>query len=394
MDSTQKTISSILISEKIKNQHWNIDKNLSKELFTSLQANDIKINEELKIYANNRKLIDSEDPTIKDIEETLGFITSDDSSIETKQKWSIKKIVWQVRNLEKRNKDFLNNYEIEKSKFSPKAQEAIKTIEKESWNKIKVIVDKELTRNFRSIMGISYRWWAYLGQYIVVDDPKVFEDEDFLRHEAIHCAQQRDLWVWKLWFLRWTIISFTSLLKKRAQIRWLDEDVDYWTDNQITDFETYLNQFKKWYLRTRKPGAWKKYKNENFRKQEMNQFKEDEIQLLKNKRNWLIHQLSTVTEDVPKRSLELEIEKITWDISQYENILKKLKEIDEILVVMIKQDIQWNKKEDTREQVLFESKKNRDIRIPIEEFIQKNGDKKDNYKKWVELWIEQNKKSE
>jgi hypothetical protein len=357
MDSTQKTISSILLSEKTKNQHWDIDNNFSKELFISLQANDIKINEELKTYANNRKLINSEDTTIKDIEKTLGFITSDESSIEIKQKWSIKKIVWQVRNLEKRNKDFLNNYEIEKSKFSPKAQKAIKIIEEESWNKVKVIIDKELTRNFRSIMGVSYRWWSYLGKYIIVDDPKTLEDEDFLRHEAIHCAQQRDLWVWKLWFLRWISISLISLLKKRTQIRWLDEDVDYWTDNQITDFETYLNQFKKWYLRTQKTGAWKKYRNKKFRKQEMNQFKEDEIQLLKNKRNWLIHQLSTITEDVPKRSLELEIEKITWDISQYENILQELKEIDEILVVMIKKDIQWNKKEDMREQVLFESKK-------------------------------------
>jgi len=31
------------------------------------------------------------------------------------------------------------------------------------------------------------------GKYIVVSDPKTLEDEEFLRHEAIHCAQQRDL---------------------------------------------------------------------------------------------------------------------------------------------------------------------------------------------------------
>jgi len=284
----------------------------------------------------------------------------------------------------KRNRAYLDNYEQEKLKFSLKAQRVIDTIERESGQKVKVVVDPEFTESFRFFMGISYRWWGMFGKYIVVSDPKTLEDEEFLRHEAIHCAQQRDLW-----FIRRLAISFTSLGLKFLKVKELDEAMDFWTDNQVTDYESYLNQFNKGYLKTRKPGDRKKYRNAEFRKQEMNRFKEEEIDTLIDKLEELEKDyLPAATTDVEKKEIELEIEKMKSDIDQYTHVYEELKKMDEVLVVMIKPDIQGNKKEDTREQVYFESKANREKRLPVEKFIQKYGKKEDNYKQWVEYYIE------
>ncbi|MEI7562843.1 MAG: hypothetical protein WCJ39_03950 [bacterium] len=163
--------------------------------------------------------------------------------------------------------------------------------------------------------------------------------------------------------------------------------MDYGTDNQVTDFETYLNQFSKGYLKTRPAGAWKKYRNAEFRKQEMNRFKREEIDNLKNNLHNLESTLQKTETRQERKELEREIKQKQSDIDQYEKVYENLKNMDEVLVVMIKSDVQEHKKNDTREQVYFESKKNREIRLPIENFIQKHGAKENNYKEGVDTLL-------
>ena len=156
----------------------------------------------------------------------------------------------------------------------------------------------------------------------------------------------------------------------------MSEAIDYGTDNQYTDRETYMNQFSKGYLKTRHPFAHKKYKNWDYvdtRQQELN--KEEH------------KRLKDTLEKAKKTGNSILLQEAETNINQFEKMMEQINKEREVRVVMIRPDLPLDKKESTEFQVKTETDSTREKRLPIEQFIQKHGKEVDNYKSGVELWL-------
>jgi len=165
------------------------------------------------------------------------------------------------------------NYDTEKKNYTPEQLAIVNKIEKESGNEVKCIVDTNFLKAFGKLTWVDYRWAGVLWEWVIVGDPKDLTSESLLRHEAIHCAQQRDMWFYPR--LR---SSLTSSKGKQffGPEKWTPSAVDYGTDNQATDLETYMNQFNPKYLPQREKNDHKKYYYNSFLEKEYKRVRENE----------------------------------------------------------------------------------------------------------------------
>lgn len=351
-----------------------------------LSHHDNKINQEEEMYKYNSKwVIPSWMP--KNNEKNL---TIDNSSELSKK--SLAKIYF---GLQKKHK----NYEKDKKLYSPKQLEIVNKMELETKWKIKFVVDKDFMNKFNKLMGVDYRWAAISGNLVIVKDHKALEDESLLRHEAIHCKQQHDianlLWfplllagnTWRktadhIGMLSRTIFSFIS--KTTKQFTWKERftpsAVDYGTDNQATDLETYINQFNPEYLKNRKrynqiqhffPWFIQKQFKE-IRKQQIKKITEDIKKLEQKKQEGT--KINFKEEDT--------LIKLKKDLKQLKKITNHLENDKENHVILIEPDVLPSKKHknspdyDPNAQVWTESNKNKTKRIKLEKNMRNNIRKK------------------
>jgi len=165
------------------------------------------------------------------------------------------KLFYLLATLDKRHR----NYQKEQQAYSPKAQSVAHKIAQESGWKVQCVVDKEFIEAFGDLLGTKYRWSALMGKRVIARDEKVLEDEWLMRHEAIHCMQQRDLndgEAWRIWFIKWLKLSGESYAWLRKELQWSSDVANYATQNQLSERETYVNQLNPEYLSQRTPNAW------------------------------------------------------------------------------------------------------------------------------------------
>lgn len=292
--------------------------------------------------------------------------------------------------------------------WTPKQREIAEKIEAESWGKVKIVVDPDFISAFGKVMGIDYRW-SGVWDFVVVRNQKNLEDETILRHEAIHCMQQRDCWwripfLWpKLWLIPWTIVSLSSLLIKKyfGKLRWLRERADYATDNQLTDLETYLYETDPNYLKNRKPFWYKILLNPTHRKQEMKKLREEQVKELVEKRQKSIEESEYILQELEKKikdnqeiwnssvieDLQIRYNEVKEYIETTKEWIKKIQDESEFNVVLIEKDLLHSKNPGV-DQRRVQGTGNLKQWVATEKQIQKQGKEKDNYKDWVETYIE------
>lgn len=282
---------------------------------------------------------------------------------ETKQKEYLIKMFF---TLKKRHP----NYEAEKKNYSPEQLDIVNKIEKESWWKVKCIVDTNFLKAFWKITGVDYRGAWVLWKWVIVWDPENLTRESLLRHEAIHCAQQRDIW-----FRRWLALSlFDSKFKQFFwPERWTASAIDYWTDNQATDLETYINQFNPEYLPNRKKNDHRKYYNKEFLKNEYKSSRENELDEIKKQLSLLESKWDDLSfEDKDK------IRILKDNIKQFNRVLNHLEDDSEIRTVLIEPDVlpskldKTNKDYNEKAQVWTESITNFEKRRDLEKNLYSN----------------------
>lgn len=280
-------------------------------------------------------------------------------------------------------------------------------IEKEFNGKVKVVVDSDFVEWFSKLMGIHYRGVG-LGDFVAVRSEKELEDETILRHEAIHCLQQRDMGLNlpmnigpRLWMIPWLASSAVSMLYKKyfGKFSWLRESGDYGTDNQRTDLETYLYESDPNYASIRNAKTlWKLQFDPEFRKQEMKKLRKPQFEELLNKRQSEIEQTKYIISDFESKIQkgnykQEEIEEMKEKVIQLkkynietENWIKMIQEESEFNVVLIEPDLPANKKA-WLDQRWVQGTGNLKKRIAIEKFIQNHWNEEDNYSSGVEAYL-------
>lgn len=325
---------------------YNFENNITKSWDTEyLSYYDKKINDELATAEENRLW-----PKPSTLLE------------ETEKKEYLIKMFFE---LEKRHE----NYEEEKSKYTPEQLTVVNKIEQESGGQVKCIVDTNFLKAFGKVTGVDYRWAWVLWKWVIVWDAETLIREPLLRHEAIHCAQQRDMWFYK----RLRLSLKDSKVKQFSwPEKWTASAVDYGTDNQATDLETYMNQFDPDYLPNRNPFDHEKYYNQEFLQSEYKRLRErelteinEELELLKNKDNLTFEEQDR-------------LKKLESDRQQFERMLSHLENDGESRVVLIEPDVLPSKADkshkdyDPKAQVWTESITNLKKRTELEKNLYKN----------------------
>lgn len=259
---------------------------------------------------------------------------------------------------------------------------------------IVVLADNKVLDYLGRILWTVYNGGS-LGKFSIVRDwTSVEKWPGRIKHEWIHGKQG--------WIRKW-FPSLVSLLKGRRKLNWLVPwKMDYATDNQISDWETYMNQYKKDPIKDIKPYEFKKYKN-----------KENRFDAVKNHLQTDIIDLKNEIEELKKKKADIESGKIQVDKSDTKftkeewiaNIKYLLEQKEDNLISM--EDLQskhydtadWHqfitfgeedgylyKETPEKRQTNFQSDESLRKQLPIDMFITHYGNKKDNYKAWVEMY--------
>lgn len=338
-----------------------------KELLNELTLSDDMLKASKPMHKNSKSTISS------DASEYLSYYNN---NINKQLETSKENELWPRPSLlleDSKNREYLvkmfftlnqrhSNYYEEKKNYTPEQLAIVNKIEKESGGKVKCVVDTNFLKAFWKITWVDYRWAWVLGKWVIVASPENLTRESLLRHEAIHCAQQRDMW-----FFRW--LGFSLIDSKIKQFfwpqKWTASAVDYWTDNQATDLETYMNQYNPDYLPNRQKNDHRKYYNKNFLQWEYKRMREEKF-------IWMQEQLKKLENKWDNLSFEEQdkIKELRSDIQQYEKILDNLENDEEIRTVLVEPDVLPSKMNNnlTSEtaQVWTESKTNMEKRIQLE----------------------------
>lgn len=259
---------------------------------------------------------------------------------------------------------------------------------------IVVLADNKVLDYLGRILWTVYNGGS-LGKISVVRDwASVEKWPGRIKHEWIHGKQG---------WIRKRFPSLVSLLKGRRKLSWLVPwKMDYATDNQISDWETYMNQYKKDPIKDIKPYEFKKYKSKENRFAAIKEHLQTDITDLEQE----IEELQQKMVDVQKGNIKLKSDDNNFTKEEWlDNIRYILGEKQEDLWRMKDQQ---NKHEDTadwhqfitfgeedgylyketpeKRQTNFQSDESLRKQLPVDMFITHYGDKKDNYKAWVEMY--------
>jgi len=249
--------------------------------------------------------------------------------------------------------------------YSPKAQAVATKIAEESGGKVQCIVDKEFIEAFGNLTGTKYRGSALLGKRVIARDETVLEDEWLMRHEAIHCMQQRDLnhgKAWRIWFLKRLKLSGDSYTWLRKELKGSTDAANYATQNQLSERETYVNQLNPDYLAQRKPNAWREADTAAWRKAIVSDYIEQE-------KNHYQQQIDTLMEEYHKEpdvyKKRLIIEQVE-DLKKFFVLVEKLDPEDWKYFIILKDEIAAHMQEDPRFQIKLETQDNRQKRNALQ----------------------------
>ncbi len=124
-----------------------------------------------------------------------------------------------------------------------------------------VVADNEMVEMQSKLLWAWYGAWSFWEICAFRSRDDIENRTHIVRHEVIHSKQIQDLGWWILWFIKWLIVSWIDLTKIHKEYKKLIPwSIDNATDNQITDWETYLNQPNTDYLTTRDPKGFLKIK--------------------------------------------------------------------------------------------------------------------------------------
>jgi len=259
------------------------------------------------------------------------------------------------------------------------------------------IADQELLDYFSRVMWTVYNW-ASLWKFSIVRNRSSIENwSGRIKHEWIHAQQ---------WWLKKRISSFGSILNKKSELSWLVPwAMDYATDNQISDWETYINQYKKDPIKDIKPYEFKKYRNKENRFEAIRNHMQTDIDEMK----WYIEELKTKIMDIKsdKITLDAENDKAFTKKERLQNLEYILEAKAEELKAMEKLQSEHDNTEDwhqvitygeqdaylyqetpEKRQTNFQSEESFRKQVVVDMFITHYWDRKDNYKKWVEVYLE------
>ncbi len=281
------------------------------------------------------------------------------------------KLFYLLSTLDTRHK----NYKQEQEKYSPKAKAVAHKISEESWWKVQCIVDKEFIEAFGNLMGTKYRWSALMGKRVIARDEEVLEDEWMMRHEAIHCMQQRDLNDGKpglKWFIKWLRLSGKSMYSLKNELKWSLDAVNYATQNQLSERETYINQLDDEYLNTRVPNAWLEADTPEGRKKIVaSSIKKEKISYQK--------QIDDLMQQYQKEDnlyKKAHIIKQVEDLKKFFVLQEKLDPEDWKYFIILKDEIPKHLVQDPSYQIKLETKEQRELRQKREKIVDKEQEKK------------------
>lgn len=268
---------------------------------------------------------------------------------------------------------------------------------KDMYEKYDIIAfaDPKILDYFSRAMGTVYNGNA-LGKFVIVRDrPSIEERPGRIKHEWIHSKQ---------WWVKKRIPSLKDLLEKRGELSWLvPRAMDYATDNQISDRETYINQYKEDPIKDVKPYAFKKYKVKEHRFDAIREHMQTDIDDLKKDIEDLKQKIADVKEG--KITLDAQTDKSFTKEERLTNLTYLLEKKEKDMSVMEKLQREHYDAEDRHQfitfgeqdgyiyqdtpekrQTNFQSEKSFRKHVAIDMFITHYGDKKDNYKQWVEVY--------
>ena len=245
--------------------------------------------------------------------------------------------------------------------------------------------------SFGKVMWTSYNWNS-LWQFVIVRDRNSINSRPGrVKHESIHSKQLNPIW--------W-IISLPSLLHELSKLKWLVPwAMDYATDNQITDRETYINQYKDNPLWEIKPLSFLQYFNKNVKNNSIKEHMQSDIDELEQYIARLKQEIDWISDiewdDSKTFDKEEYLSKLTYLLEQKEKDLKAMKKLQEehdlsenwhqFITFWEKDGYKYQNTPEKR-QTNFQSEIAFRKQIVIDMFITHFGDKADNYKRWVSLY--------
>ena len=281
-----------------------------------------------------------------------------------------------------------------KTHLSDKAYEFCKDM----YNKYDIIIlaDSKILDYFSSALGTVYNG-SSLGKFSIVRDwSSVEKRPGRIKHEGIHSKQ---------WWITKRIISLQDLLKRKNELTGLVPwAMDYATDNQVSDWETYLNQYKNDPMSDIKPYEFKRYKNKENRfdaikkhmQTDIDEAKQD-IEILKQKMTDIVSGkliLKTNNEYIFTRQERLA--NLSYLLQQKEKDLQTMEKLQanhentqdwHQFITFGEQDGYKYQETPEKRQTNFQSDESLKKHVAIDMFITHYWDKKDNYKKWVEMYF-------
>ncbi len=257
------------------------------------------------------------------------------------------------------------------------------------------MADSKILDYFSRVMGTVYNGNDLWNFTIVRDWPSIEKWSGRIKHEWIHKKQ---------WWIKKRIPSLINLLEKRKELNWLVPwTMDYATDNQISDWETYINQYKEDPIKDVKPYEFKKYKIKNNRFAAIQGHMQSDIDDLKQD----IKALKQKIIDVKNGNITLDnknensftkeerLQNLTYILDSKEENLKAMEKLQDEhydtddwhqFITFGEQDGYIYQETPEKRQTNFQSEESFRKHVAIDMFITHYGDKKDNYKKWVEVY--------
>ncbi|MCX6823960.1 MAG: hypothetical protein NT085_02440 [candidate division SR1 bacterium] len=257
------------------------------------------------------------------------------------------------------------------------------------------MADQKILDYFSRVMGTIYNG-NDLGNFTIVRDWSSIEKwPGRIKHEGIHKKQGG---------IKKRIPSLMNLLKKRKELNGLVPwTMDYATDNQISDWETYINQYKDDPIKNVKPYEFKKYKIKNNRFAAIQGHMQSDIddlkQDIKDSKQKIIDvkngNITLDNKDENSFTKEERLQNLTYILDAKEENLKAMEKLQDEhydtddrhqFITFGEQDGYIYQETPEKRQTNFQSEESFRKHVAIDMFITHYGDKKDNYKKGVEMY--------
>ncbi len=255
------------------------------------------------------------------------------------------------------------------------------------------IADAEILDYFSRIIGTVYNWSTIWKFSIVRDWSSIEKWQGRIKHEWIH-NKQWPIWKWKS--------AGIDLLKRRSELSWLVPwAMDYATDNQISDWETYINKYKEDTKKAVKKYWFKRFKVKENRFDAIEKHMQSDIDDLKNEIKDLENKISDVkdwTVSLDKNdgfTQEEWLLNLNYLLDLKRDYLKSMERLQDEhhntddwhqFITFGEQDGYIYQDTPEKRQTNFQSEESFRKHVVIDSFITHYGDKKDNYKEWVEMY--------